>query len=59
MAHVSQPLTAYDYHGKEGIAMKETRHTFKPRYDKGLWPVLIGVLLLPLVRAGLLRQASE
>ena len=32
---------------------------FKPRYDKGLWPVLIGVLLLPLGRAGFFMAAGE
>ncbi len=33
--------------------------SFKPRYDRGLWPVLIGVLLLPLGRAGFLLAAGE
>ena len=32
---------------------------FKPRYDRGLWLVLIGVLLLPLGRAGFLLAAGE
>jgi hypothetical protein len=32
---------------------------FKPRYDKGLWPLLIGVPLLPLVRAGFFVAAEE
>ena len=32
---------------------------FKPRYDKWLWPVLIAVPLLPLVRAGFLVAADE
>ncbi len=32
---------------------------FKPRYDKGLWPVLIVVSLLPLGRAGLFLAADE
>ena len=33
---------------------------FKPRYDKGLWPVsIIIVLLLPLGRAGFLVAADE
>lgn len=32
---------------------------FKSRYDKWLWPVLIAVPLLPLVRAGFLVAAEE
>ncbi len=32
---------------------------FKSRYDKWLWPVLIAVPLLPLVRAGFLVAADE
>ncbi len=32
---------------------------FKPRYDKWLWPVLMALPLLPLVRAGFLVAADE